>query len=81
MLVAASKFDVVFLQNGKEVEKGHHLNIKAVTYDTAGTYVCVVTVPEIQAMQANASLQLTVQGESDNKAAYLELFSKDEFTC
>ncbi|XP_032402004.1 melanoma cell adhesion molecule b isoform X1 [Xiphophorus hellerii] len=51
-----------WFKNGKEVEKGHHLNLKAVTYDTAGTYVCVVTVPEIQAMQANASLQLTVQG-------------------
>uniref|UniRef100_A0A3B5M0X7 Melanoma cell adhesion molecule b n=1 Tax=Xiphophorus couchianus TaxID=32473 RepID=A0A3B5M0X7_9TELE len=51
-----------WFKNGKEVEKGHHLNIKAVTYDTAGTYVCVVTVPEIQTMQANASLQLTVQG-------------------
>ncbi|XP_043976507.1 melanoma cell adhesion molecule b isoform X2 [Gambusia affinis] len=51
-----------WFKDGKEVEKGHHLNLKAVTYDTAGTYVCVVTVPDIQAMQANASLQLTVQG-------------------
>ncbi|XP_008423864.1 melanoma cell adhesion molecule b isoform X2 [Poecilia reticulata] len=51
-----------WFKNGKEVEKGHHLSLKAVTYDTAGTYDCVVTVPEIQGMQANASLQVTVQG-------------------
>ncbi|XP_054885065.1 melanoma cell adhesion molecule b isoform X2 [Poeciliopsis prolifica] len=51
-----------WFKNGKEVEKGHHLNLKAVTYDTAGTYVCVVTVPESPGMQAHASLQLNVQG-------------------
>uniref|UniRef100_A0A3B3XIK1 Ig-like domain-containing protein n=2 Tax=Poecilia mexicana TaxID=48701 RepID=A0A3B3XIK1_9TELE len=51
-----------WFKNGKEVVKGYHLSLKAVTYDTAGTYDCVVTVPEIQGMQANSSLQVTVQG-------------------
>lgn len=76
MVMAASEFDVVFLQNGKEVSKGHHLNLKDVTYDDAGTYVCVVTVPEIEGMQSKASLQVHVQGELDNKK---RLFGTNSF--
>lgn len=51
-----------WLKNGKEVSKGHHLNLKNVTYDDAGTYDCVVTVPEIEGMQSKASLQVHVLG-------------------
>ncbi|MEQ2276536.1 hypothetical protein XENORESO_009368 [Xenotaenia resolanae] len=54
--------DTTWLKNGKEVSKGHHLSLKDVTYDHAGTYICVVTVPEIPGMQTNGSLQVNVQG-------------------
>ncbi|KAM4589724.1 melanoma cell adhesion molecule b isoform 2-T2 [Fundulus diaphanus] len=52
----------MWLKNGKEVSKGHHLSLKNITYDDAGLYVCIVTVPEIEEMQTNASLQVHVQG-------------------
>uniref|UniRef100_A0A3Q2QBM4 Melanoma cell adhesion molecule b n=1 Tax=Fundulus heteroclitus TaxID=8078 RepID=A0A3Q2QBM4_FUNHE len=51
-----------WLKNGKEVSKGHYLSLKNITYDDAGLYVCIVTVPEIEEMQTNASLQVHVQG-------------------
>ncbi|XP_070685363.1 melanoma cell adhesion molecule b isoform X2 [Pempheris klunzingeri] len=52
----------VWLKNGEEVSKSHSLNLKDVTFDTAGTYVCVVTVPEIEGMETSAMLSVHVQG-------------------
>ncbi|XP_030007664.1 melanoma cell adhesion molecule b isoform X1 [Sphaeramia orbicularis] len=50
-----------WLKNGKEVSKGHILTLEA-TFDTAGTYVCVVSVPEIEGMTTSETLRINVQG-------------------
>ncbi|KAM4742948.1 melanoma cell adhesion molecule b isoform 2-T2 [Anableps anableps] len=60
--LASLNTKTTWLKNGKEVAKGHHLSLEDLTYDSAGTYVCVVTVPEIPEMQTSASLQVHVQG-------------------
>uniref|UniRef100_A0A3P9H3J0 Melanoma cell adhesion molecule b n=1 Tax=Oryzias latipes TaxID=8090 RepID=A0A3P9H3J0_ORYLA len=51
----------VWLKDGEEVSKGHILNLKAQSLDTAGTYVCVVTVPEIEGMETSSSLRVFVK--------------------
>nr|XP_046245003.1 melanoma cell adhesion molecule b isoform X2 [Scatophagus argus] len=51
-----------WFKKGKEVSKGHKLMLKDATFDTAGTYVCVVTVPEIEGMETSQTLIVHVQG-------------------
>uniref|UniRef100_A0A3P9LJ89 Melanoma cell adhesion molecule b n=1 Tax=Oryzias latipes TaxID=8090 RepID=A0A3P9LJ89_ORYLA len=51
----------VWLKDGEEVSKGHILKLKAQSLDTAGTYVCVVTVPDIEGMETNSSLRVFVK--------------------
>uniref|UniRef100_A0A8C7Z5W3 Melanoma cell adhesion molecule b n=1 Tax=Oryzias sinensis TaxID=183150 RepID=A0A8C7Z5W3_9TELE len=51
----------VWLKDGEEVSKGHILNLKAQSLDTAGTYVCVVTVPDIEGMETSSSLRVFVK--------------------
>ncbi|XP_021174931.2 melanoma cell adhesion molecule b isoform X1 [Fundulus heteroclitus] len=74
-----------WLKNGKEVSKGHYLSLKNITYDDAGLYVCIVTVPEIEEMQTNASLQVHVQGPpeiTENKLIEKETAEKEvELSC
>ncbi|XP_061575324.1 melanoma cell adhesion molecule b isoform X3 [Cololabis saira] len=67
-----------WLKNGKEVSRGHTLNLKKMTYDMAGQYVCVVSVPEIQGMQTNSTLHVHVKGspvimEGDMAEAEMEV--------
>ncbi|XP_051253833.1 melanoma cell adhesion molecule b isoform X1 [Dicentrarchus labrax] len=52
-----------WFKNGKEVSKNHTLMLKDATYDTAGAYVCVVTVPEIEGMETSGTLLVYVQGQ------------------
>ncbi|XP_045929220.1 melanoma cell adhesion molecule b isoform X3 [Micropterus dolomieu] len=52
----------VWFKNGEKVSQGNSLILKDATFDTAGTYVCVVTVPEIEGMETNGKLQVNVQG-------------------
>ncbi|KAG8002031.1 Cell surface glycoprotein MUC18, partial [Nibea albiflora] len=54
--------DTTWFKNGKMVTKGHSLMLKDATFDTAGKYVCVVTVPEIEGMEASEVLHVKVQG-------------------
>lgn len=56
------------------VTKGHSLMLKDATFDTAGTYKCVVTVPEIEGMQASEVLHVKVQGKSDYRYRILHFF-------
>ncbi|KAM9359746.1 melanoma cell adhesion molecule b isoform 2-T2 [Symphorus nematophorus] len=51
-----------WFKDGKEVMKGHTLTLKDATFDKAGTYVCVVTVPEIEGMETRGTLLVNVQG-------------------
>ncbi|XP_015235915.1 PREDICTED: cell surface glycoprotein MUC18 isoform X1 [Cyprinodon variegatus] len=58
--------ETTWLKDGKEVSRGHFLNLANVTYEDAGTYVCVVTVPSVKGMQTNSSLQVHIQGPPQN---------------
>ncbi|XP_024133674.1 melanoma cell adhesion molecule b isoform X3 [Oryzias melastigma] len=51
----------VWLKDGEEVAKGHTLTLKATSMDTAGTYMCVVTVPEVDGMETNNTLRVFVK--------------------
>lgn len=41
---------------------GHSLNLKDASFDTAGTYKCVVTVPEFEGMETSNTLNVNVNG-------------------
>ena len=42
--------------------------MKDATFDTAGTYECVVTVPEIEGMETRGTVHINVQGKSDPRS-------------
>lgn len=50
------------VQNGVQIAKGHVLVLKDTTFDKAGTYECIITVPEIQEMQTSGALAVKVRG-------------------
>ncbi|XP_029302054.1 melanoma cell adhesion molecule b isoform X2 [Cottoperca gobio] len=52
----------VWFKDEVEVSVGHSLILKDATFDTAGTYTCVVTVPEIEGMETSGTLDVNVQG-------------------
>lgn len=51
------------VQNGVQIATGHVLTLRDATFDTAGTYECVITVPEIQEMQTSGTLVVKVRGK------------------
>ncbi|KAM6932240.1 melanoma cell adhesion molecule b isoform 2-T2 [Lycodopsis pacificus] len=53
---------IVWLKDGKAVSMGNSLILKDATFDSAGQYVCVVTVPEIVGMKTSGTLHVEVQG-------------------
>uniref|UniRef100_A0A3Q3WF77 Ig-like domain-containing protein n=1 Tax=Mola mola TaxID=94237 RepID=A0A3Q3WF77_MOLML len=57
--------DTVWLKNGEMVSKGHSLILSGATYDMAGMYECLVTVPEIEGMETRGTLLLNVQGRPE----------------
>ncbi|KAG7470292.1 cell surface glycoprotein MUC18 isoform X2 [Solea senegalensis] len=54
---------VVWFKDGREISRGHTLKLKDTTFSTAGTYVCVVTVAEIEGMETSGTLRVTVKGQ------------------
>lgn len=56
------KLKLISVQDAVQIAKGHVLVLKDVTFDTAGTYECVIAVPEIQ-MQTNGLLVVKVRGK------------------
>ncbi|KAM8768398.1 melanoma cell adhesion molecule b isoform 3-T3 [Acanthopagrus schlegelii] len=54
-----------WFKDGKEISKGNTLIVKDATFDTAGTYECVVTVPEIEGMETRGTLHINVQGQPE----------------
>ncbi|KAK5868605.1 hypothetical protein PBY51_009605 [Eleginops maclovinus] len=52
----------VWFKDGKKLSMGHSLNLKNATIETAGTYMCVVTVSEIEGMETKGTLTVNVQG-------------------
>lgn len=53
-----------FVQNKKEISRGHELVVDRMTFDEAGTYVCVISVPEIEGMDTSGTLRVQVKGKS-----------------
>ncbi|KAM6959261.1 melanoma cell adhesion molecule b [Aplochiton taeniatus] len=52
----------LWFKNGDQVAEGHTLTLKDVGYDTAGTYDCVVTVPQLEVLKTSRTLKVLVQG-------------------
>ncbi|XP_044210167.1 melanoma cell adhesion molecule b isoform X1 [Thunnus albacares] len=50
-----------WFKDGQQVSKGHTLTLKDATFNAAGTYMCVVTVPEIDGMETSGTLHVYVQ--------------------
>ncbi|XP_060902609.1 melanoma cell adhesion molecule b isoform X2 [Labrus mixtus] len=60
--LSSLKTQAVWLKDGEVVFKGHTLTVKDATFDKAGMYVCVVTVPEIEEMETRGSILVNVKG-------------------
>ncbi|XP_033970822.1 melanoma cell adhesion molecule b isoform X1 [Trematomus bernacchii] len=52
----------VWFKDGVKVSMGHSLDLKDATFDTAGMYKCVVTVPEFEGMETSGTLNVNVNG-------------------
>ncbi|XP_010792110.1 cell surface glycoprotein MUC18 isoform X2 [Notothenia coriiceps] len=55
----------VWFKDGEKFSMGHSLNLKPATFDTAGTYKCVVTVPELEGMETSDTIHVKVNGPPD----------------
>ncbi|KAM6970045.1 cell surface glycoprotein MUC18 [Aplochiton taeniatus] len=52
----------VWFKDGQQVGRGNTLVLQDATYDTAGEYVCEVTVPSLPALRTTSSVHIIVQG-------------------
>ncbi|XP_070827231.1 melanoma cell adhesion molecule b isoform X2 [Chaetodon trifascialis] len=60
--LSSLQMDTAWFKDGQEVSRGHSLILQNATFDTAGMYMCVVTVPEIEEMETSGTLLVHVQG-------------------
>ncbi|KAM4627451.1 melanoma cell adhesion molecule b [Polymixia lowei] len=51
-----------WFKDGEEITQGHDLTLEDAMFSTAGTYVCVVTVPQITGMETSGTLRVLVHG-------------------
>lgn len=56
-------FPSLLVQDTKIISQGHTLLVDHMTFDSAGTYVCVISVPEIKGMETRGTLDVRVRGE------------------
>uniref|UniRef100_A0A8C7QAN2 Melanoma cell adhesion molecule a n=2 Tax=Oncorhynchus mykiss TaxID=8022 RepID=A0A8C7QAN2_ONCMY len=63
----------VWFKNGQQVGTGHMLFLQDATYDTAGEYVCEVTVPSLPGLHTSGSVHIIVQGAPQMKDADKEV--------
>ncbi|KAI4900713.1 hypothetical protein NFI96_029146 [Prochilodus magdalenae] len=54
--------NTVWSKNGAEITKGNVLHLQDATFDTAGHYHCVVTVPALPGLHTRGSVHIIVQG-------------------
>lgn len=54
----------VSLQGDMRLLEGHVLELQNASYDTAGMYICKVTVPSLPELREEKSVQISVRGES-----------------
>ncbi|XP_029030399.1 cell surface glycoprotein MUC18 [Betta splendens] len=71
--LSSLKTNTVWYKDGKQVGKGNTLHLHDATYDTAGVYVCEVTVPSLPALHTSSSVDITVQGGPDLMEEDVEL--------
>uniref|UniRef100_A0A8C6PJ59 Melanoma cell adhesion molecule b n=1 Tax=Nothobranchius furzeri TaxID=105023 RepID=A0A8C6PJ59_NOTFU len=57
--------NTAWFKNNKKMSKDHSLILEAATFDTSGTYLCVVTVPEVEGMETRGSLHVHVKGKPE----------------
>ncbi|XP_059186823.1 melanoma cell adhesion molecule b isoform X2 [Centropristis striata] len=57
--------ETVWFKDGQKVSTGHTLMLKDTTFDTAGTYTCVITVTEIEGMVTTGTLKAYVRGSPE----------------
>ncbi|XP_028274564.1 melanoma cell adhesion molecule b isoform X2 [Parambassis ranga] len=60
--VSSLQTETTWFKDGEEISKGHTLILTNATFDTSGTYTCVVSVTELEDMQTNGTLIVHVQG-------------------
>ncbi|XP_037534078.1 cell surface glycoprotein MUC18 [Nematolebias whitei] len=65
--LASLSTETTWFKNGQKVSKGHSLILKDATFDTAGTYVCVISVSEIEGLETSSSLHVHVKGPPEMK--------------
>uniref|UniRef100_A0A4W5JSE5 Melanoma cell adhesion molecule a n=1 Tax=Hucho hucho TaxID=62062 RepID=A0A4W5JSE5_9TELE len=61
------------VKNEQQVGTGHMLFLQDATYDTAGEYVCEVTVPSLPGLHTSGSVHIIVQGAPQMKDADREV--------
>ncbi|XP_015192861.1 cell surface glycoprotein MUC18 isoform X1 [Lepisosteus oculatus] len=60
--LSSLKTQVVWKKKGESISAGNTLTLTEATFDTAGEYVCEVSVPELPGLEKSASLMVLVQG-------------------
>ncbi|XP_030193199.1 melanoma cell adhesion molecule b isoform X7 [Gadus morhua] len=63
--LSSLKTHTVWMKNGVKVATGNILSLRDVVYDMAGTYECMVTVPQLVGMETSAVFQLIVEGSPE----------------
>lgn len=53
------------LQGSEVLSQDGTLSIQDISYDKAGVYMCVGAVPSVPGLRAKASVNLTVEGNTD----------------
>ncbi|XP_026208686.1 cell surface glycoprotein MUC18-like isoform X3 [Anabas testudineus] len=59
---SSSKTDTVWYKDGEQVGKGNILHLQDTTFETAGEYICEVTVLSHPSLHTSASVYIVVQG-------------------
>ncbi|XP_047449196.1 melanoma cell adhesion molecule b isoform X2 [Mugil cephalus] len=83
-LSSALRTDKAWFKNGAKISNNNTLRLKDATFDTAGTYVCVVTVPEIDGMETTGTLDVHVKGPPQimgPDVTQIESFETVDLTC
>lgn len=54
--------DTVWYKDGVQVGEGHTLDLQNATFDSAGEYICEISVPSLPGLQVTGSTLIIVQG-------------------
>ncbi|XP_061669053.1 cell surface glycoprotein MUC18 isoform X2 [Syngnathoides biaculeatus] len=58
--LSSEQTSVVWYKDGKMVGRGNMLHLQNATYETAGEYICKVTVPSVPALHTSGSVHIVV---------------------